>query len=162
MSGFLCDIEFLQALPIIGKMEEIIIQRDFEKNKFWKSTSTLMYKIIILLQEYKKQFQRFCSHSDGEVVLFNFNSVWFNLVQFCSHQQCSLPRRVFLHVFFLTFLLSCRRGRGRVCMEFMIFDILFYFMYVWSVTHFTRDDEATKKHLSIGKNDRSIFQASFS
>lgn len=31
MSSFLCDTEFLRALPIMSKMEEIIIQIDFAK-----------------------------------------------------------------------------------------------------------------------------------
>lgn len=31
MSGFLCDVEFLQALPIMSEMEEIKMQNDFAK-----------------------------------------------------------------------------------------------------------------------------------
>lgn len=31
VSGFLCDTEFLQALPIMSKMEEVIISSDFAK-----------------------------------------------------------------------------------------------------------------------------------
>lgn len=34
-------------------------------NLFLESTLMLMYKISILLQKCKKQFQRFCSHSDA-------------------------------------------------------------------------------------------------
>lgn len=55
-------------------MEEEIISSDFAKytNLFLESTLMFMYKISILLQKCKKQFQRFCSHSDAVAGFFAY------------------------------------------------------------------------------------------
>lgn len=51
----------------MSKMEEAIISSDFAKstNLFLETALMFMYKISILLQKCKKQFQRFYSHSDA-------------------------------------------------------------------------------------------------
>lgn len=120
MSGFLCDVEFLQALPIVSKMEEIINQRDLAKIiYFLKSTLMLIYKnqhIASGVQEAvpKVQFSFGCR---GRFVLIRFNVIQLDPVLFSS-AVFPVQNRVFCICFFLTFLLSCRRGGERLCMRF--------------------------------------------